>query len=792
VDAEVSTFSVTGLERPVDVLVDEWGIPHLYAESEDDLFFAQGFNAARDRLFQMDLWRRRGLGRLAEVLGPAYVERDRAARLFLYRGDMEREWAAYGPDARRIVTRFTEGINAYVDWLADHPEAMPPEFGMLGYRPARWEPEDVVRIRSHGIAHNVRHEVARAATVAAVGWERDLVRQRLRPHREPHHAEGMDFRLPAEVLRVYDLATQPLVLVEDTRPPLGVPLAVPPVDVRAGEGSNNWAVAPSRTATGRPILASDPHRAFSTPSFRYIAHLSAPGLDVVGAGEPVLPGICLGHNGRVAFGFTIVPVDVEDLYVYQLHPDDPTRYRYGDRWEAMRVLTEAVAVRGEEPREVELAFTRHGPVLHVDADRGLAYALRSMWFEPGTAPYLGSLRYLRADDGGQFRAALREWRGPGENHVYADVTGQIGWQAAGWVPRRPGWDGLLPVPGDGRYEWDGFHTADDFPGVVDPPRGFVATANQYILPEEFPADRKLCFEWPDDARYRRIVQRLRSSEKHTLVDSMRLQTDVRSLAAEELLRLLREVTRRGGVDGTVEAAHADRTVAAAMAVLDSWNAELAADSAAAALFEVWVSRHLTPALIHALVPAGLLPPHADIDRAGLREGLREPTRWFGPDGEERRDRILLDTLRSAYQEVESLLGKDPSTWAWGDLHKNHQRHPLGFLDPALDVGPLPVGGSASTVNAAPYIRTDFAQTIGASFRMVLDVGAWDNSVVINTPGQSGDPRSPHYRDLVELWRRGEYVPLLYSRAAVERHTTTRLRLEPRGATSNQPSGGQPR
>lgn len=783
-DANVSTFTVAGLTRPVELLVDKWGIPHLYAESDDDLFFAQGFNAARDRLFQMDVWRRRGLGRLAEVLGPAYVERDRAARLFLYRGDMEREWAAYGPDARRIVTRFTEGINAYVDWLADHPEALPREFGMLGYLPARWDPEDVVRIRSHGIAHNLRHEVARAATVAAVGWEKDLVRQRLRPPRVPHHAGGVNLRLPAEVLRVYDLATQPLVLVDDTRPPIGVP----PVDIRTGDGSNNWAVAPSRTATGRPILASDPHRAYLTPSLRYIAHLSAPDLDVVGAGEPVLPGVCAGHNGKVAFSFTIVPIDMEDLYVYELHPDDPTRYRYADQWERMRVITETVAVRDEAPRPVELAFTRHGPVLHVDADTGLAYGIRSTWFEPGTVPYLGSLRYLRARNGREFRAAIREWRSPGENHVYADVAGQIGWQAAGLVPRRRSWDGLLPVPGDGRYEWDGFHTTDDFPGLVDPPRGFVATANQYNLPDDFPADRKLCFEWPEDARYRRIVEQLRGSDQHSLVDSMRLQTDVRSLAAVELLELLDQATKRSAADvvecpdsvddGDVTIAE-DDTVAAAMALLRAWNAEVSADSAAAALFEVWVSRHLTPAFVAALLPEGLLPPHAEIDRAGMRDALRHPSRWFGPDGEVRRDQLLLTTLRDAYHEVESLLGKDPSTWAWGDLHQSHQRHLLGFLDPDFDVGPLPVGGSASTVNAAPYTRTDFVQTSGASFRMVLDVGAWDNSVVVNTPGQSGDPRSPHYCDLAEVWRRGEYVPLLYTRAAVERHIVTRIRLEPR-------------
>ena len=752
---------ISGLRRPVEIVVDTWGIPHIFAESAADAFVAQGFNAARDRLFQIDLWRRRGLGRLAEAFGPAYVEHDRAARLFLYRGDMEPEWAAYGDEAEAIATSFTAGINAYLDWLDERPDAMPPEFALLDYRPQRWEAADVVRVRSHGIAHNLLHEVIRADTTRVAGWKADLLRQGLEPSRQPHLADGLDLDLPADLLRLFDLATQPLTFAGDPRPATGMGLVEAPVG-----GSNNWAVAASRTTTGRPLLASDPHRTYAVPSLRYVAHLSAPDLDVIGAGEPALPGITLGHNGRVAFGFTIFPVDVQDLYVYDLDPADPTRYRYDGGWEDLQIVTETCAVRDEAVRQLDLAFTRHGPVIYTDAERHLAYAVRSTWSEPGTAAYAGSLRYLRARTSAEFQASLRRWGSPGENHVFADVDGTIGWQAAGLVPKRPGWDGLLPVPGDGRYEWDGFHTCDDMPSVLDPPQGFVATANEFNLPDDFPTERQLSYEWPDPARHRRIVEVLSATDQHSTKDSMLLQNDLVSVGARNLVDLVDRLAPQ------------DETAAAARSLLVGWDAVESADSAAAALYEFWFSRHLMPAFVRSILPADKAHAVDDVDPGVLRQAMLNPQLWWGSDGPAGRDALMVATLRAAYVELERLLGKDPSRWSWGALHTNRQRHPLGFLDPALDMPSLPVGGSGATVNAAPYFSTDYVQRGGASFRMVVDVGAWDNSVAINTPGQSGDPRSPHYRDLLEPWRRGEYVPLLYTRAAVEEHAATRIRLRP--------------
>lgn len=780
------TVPVAALSRPVEILVDRWGVPHVFAENEDDVFLGQGFAAARDRLFQIDLWRRRGLGRLAEVLGPEFVAQDRAARLFLYRGDMEREWRAYSPggrlEARRIAERFVAGVNAYVAWVEAHPEALPWEFRRLGYRPARWAAEDVVRIRSHGLTQNVSSEVARARVTCRAGLDADQVRLRLDPPVVPRVPEGLDPCLPADVLEVFDLATRPVRLPAQAGEE---PSAAGATPAEGFDGSNNWAIAPSRSATGRAILANDPHRAYSAPSLRYISHLSAPGLDVIGAGEPALPGISIGHNGTIAFGLTIFAIDQADLYVYELDPSDAGRYRYGEGFEPIRVVREEIPVKGAAAAAVELGFTRHGPVVRVDAARRRAYAVRSVWLEPGTAPYFGSVGYMRARDFDEFRAALRKWGSPSENQLYADAKGHIGWAPAGMAPVRPNWDGLLPVPGDGRYEWDGFLDGDALPHAYDPEAGVLATANEMNLPAGYPwRQRKLGFEWTNPSRRQRIGEVLASQPKLSLADSTRLQNDRLSIPARRILAVLRAVAPER-IDALVAGDEPRRRVRAARALLSGWDAVLGADSAAAALFEVWFARHLGRAVKDALLgtPAAEAVPR--IDPGVVVDAIETADARFGTNPAEARDRLLLRTLAAAHAETESLLGSDAAGWRWGRLHTNLVQHPFsGLVEPAerarIDVGPLAAGGSGYTVNASGY-RADFRQTGGPSFRVVVDVGNWDASVAVNHPGQSGDPASPHYRDLAELWSNGEYFPLLYTRPAIEKATLRRIRLVPEPA-----------
>ena len=472
------SYTVPGLEAPAEIIVDAWGVPHIYAGTHYDAFFVQGFNAARDRLWQIDLWRRRGLGLLSEVLGEAYVAQDRAARLFLYRGDMYPEWLAYGSDAKRIAEAFTAGINAFVGLLDSHPALMPPEFELLGYRPSRWQASDVVRIRSNGLWRNVTSEVKRARIACRHGLDAASLWKVLEPTWNPRIPDGLDpCSIPEGVIDTYLLAKAPVsfdaaALARGTADEAARIAGVRADDLARELGSNNWAVAPSRTATGRPILADDPHRGHAVPSLRYLAHLVAPGLDVIGAGEPALPGISIGHNQRIAFGLTIFPIDQEDLYVYERAGQG---YRYRGRVEPYTTVTETVPVRGGVARQVSLDFTRHGPVVYETENR--VFAVRAAWLQPGMSPYFGSVEYMRAQNWREFLGALNRWGAPAENQVYADVDGNIGYKPAGLFPRRRNWDGLLPVPGDGRYEWDGHFDMDALPVEFNPARGFTGTAN---------------------------------------------------------------------------------------------------------------------------------------------------------------------------------------------------------------------------------------------------------------------------------------------------------------------------
>ncbi|MGE0713912.1 MAG: penicillin acylase family protein [Alphaproteobacteria bacterium] len=756
------TISTTGLEGEVEILIDRWGIPHIYATTEADAFFAQGFNAARDRLWQIDMWRKRGLGLVAGDLGPAHVERDRVARLLLFRGDMDAEWASYGATARAWTTAFVAGINAYLALVEREPERLPVEFRMLGTRPQRWAPEDVVRCRAHARVRNLDSEILRTNIVARFGLAADRFHKGLQPPWTATVPDGLEpHPIPPEVLRAYNLATEPNAVATAD------PAFRPDPAALASFGSNNWAIAPARTATGRAILASDPHRVHEQPSLRYVVHLTAPGLDVIGAGEPAVPGVSLGHNDRLAFSLTIHPSDQEDLYVYALDPADPDRYRYGDGWERMLVVEEEIPVRGAAPAKVALRFTRHGPVLHVDRANGRAYAVRTVWHEPGTAAYMASLAYLKARDWNDYVRALEGWGAPSTNHVVADVDGNIGWAVAAMIPNRPNWDGLMPVPGDGRYEWAGLMHASALPRTYNPARGWVGTANQMNLPPDFDyRTRKTGFEWTSGFRYARVEELLDGSDRWSIADARRMQTDFGSMQARRVCALLK------GLDA-----------GAAGVLFAGWDHVLGPNSAPAALFEVWLSKYLVPGVLKALGPDGFAPMITVPDSALVIELLEQADPAFGAHPVAARDALLLRTLADAWADVAKRLGSDPAAWSWGRLLHGYFEHPLSRLLPKeaaakLDVGPLPKGGSNHTINNNGYRTSDFRVVSGVSWRMVLDVGNWDASWTINSPGQSGDPVSPHYRDLFPLWAKEEYVPMVYSRTAVEAATERRIVLAP--------------
>ncbi|MCC7009512.1 MAG: penicillin acylase family protein [Acidobacteria bacterium] len=784
-------IEVSGIAAPVDILVDRWGVSHIRASGTADLFFAQGFNAARDRLWQIDLWRKRGLGLLAADFGPGYLAQDRAARLFLDRGDMDAEWAAYGGDARSICEAFVAGVNAYVDVVDRHPDRLPLEFVRLRTRPARWNAADVVRIRTHGWLRNALSEATRAAVMARADAAADRLRLALEPPVVPEPAPGLDLAgMPPDVLDAYRLATAPVTF---SAARLGADMAdawrwravTPDGDVSlaaAAPASNNWAVHGDRTTTGRPVLASDPHRLHAVPSLRHLVHLSAPGLDLIGAVEPHFPGITIGHNEDAAFGLTLfLGPDQEDLHVYEASPDGARSYRYGGGWEPLRLVEETFEIKGAAPIVMPLAFTRHGPVVYEDPTRGRIYALRTVWTEPGTAPYGAALLAMRARTCDEFRTALRRWKAPAVNYVYADRTGSIAWITAGLAPVRRSWDGLLPVPGDGRYEWEGFLDPGLLPSAVNPPAGFVASANAFNLPPSW--DRHAApmgYEWDDPSRRDRIDEVLSADRRHSVEASCALQTDVVSLPARRLCALVAPLSP------------ADPDAHAALDLLDRWDHRLTADSPAAALFEVWWTRRLRPAVLERLVPdsrtrallgAGDVGAVLDVLEAGMAGRLDAEPSGFAA--------MLLATLAEAHRDCRALMGMDAAAWAWGRLQHWRVQHALSVLDPddaRFDVGPLAVGGSESTLMKGTYRPSDFRVTLGASVRLVMDVGDWDRSVWINAPGQSGDPRSPHYADLAAPWARGEYVPMLFSEQAVTTGAVTTIRLEPASPAGSGPAG----
>jgi penicillin amidase len=505
---------------------------------------------------------------------------------------------------------------------------------------------------------------------------------------------------------------------------------------------------------------------------RYLLDLNAPTLHVAGANRPISPGVSLGHNDWIGFAHTSFPVDQGDLYVYELNPANPDQYKYQGQWESFRVVREEIKIRNQSAVDVDLKFSRHGPVIYVEKEKNRAFAVRSVWLEPGTSPYYPSYEHMRSRTFEDYKKSVERWGTPSLNHVYADVQGNIGWAPRGFAPIRPNWDGLLPVPGDGRYEWAGHLTGDQFPTSYNPPSGYITTSNEMNLPPDYPyKDRKLGFEWGEPFRHQRIDEVLSKLTKVSVEDSMRLQNDVVSIPARRLIALLQPLSGD------------DETAKAALTLLKGWNASEDAESPQAALYEVWFSRHLRGALKQAVLTKAAVDSFEFPDTAALLDALEKPEIGFPGNAAEQRDRLLRRTLISAYHEMEDLQGSDPKQWRWGKLHHNLSEHPLStVVDEAtrskLNVGPFERGGGAYTPNVAHYRSTDFRDTAGPSLRVVVDLGNWDNSRAMNYPGQSGNPDSPHYRDLAPLWWRGQYVPLLYSRKAVEAATEKRIQLLP--------------
>jgi penicillin amidase len=750
--------ALPGILEEVIVRRDAWGINHIEAKNERDLFFSQGYLAAKDRLFQFELWRRKATGTTAELVGPAGLKSDIGARLLRYRKDMDLELNHYHPRGKLIIESYVAGVNAYIEETRKDPALLPFEFAKLGIKPGLWTPEVVVS-RHNGIRSNAEQELSIGRALAHVDAQKikellwfhpgdpDLT---LDPAIDPNW-------LAADLLDLY------LAVGED------IPFEGLFESEEMPEGSNNWIISGARTQSGFPILANDPHRKIALPSLRYIVHLKAPGWNVIGGGEPVIPGVSIGHNDHGAWGLTIFQSDAEDLYVYELNPDNPNQYKYKSEWEDMTLIEERIAIKGQPDSLVTLRYTRHGPVTYLDTENHRAAAVRAAWLEPGAAPYLASLRINQATNWAEFQEACNYSFIPGENMIWADKTGTIGWQAVGITPKRPNFSGMVPVPGDGRYEWDGYWPNSLKPSLTNPEKGFWATANQHVTPADYPYPEALAFTWADPFRGDRVNEVLAQDSSATLAKSMALQVDVTALPARQLTPLL------------LQAPITDPKEVEALEWLKNWDYQLLPESVAAGMYVAWekalvkeVRKRMVPATIQGL----LQPPLTQIIR-----WMNQPELVFKENAIPQRDLLLAKTWATALDDLAKQLGPKLTDWAYGQAAYKHiaLQHPLSkWVDAQtrqqIDLGPLPRGGYAHTPAANGSGNN---QTAGASFRMVTDLADWDLTQMTNTPGQSGDPRSPFYQNLFEDWAKDRYFPAYFSDKKIKKHTSELLLLTPK-------------
>lgn len=785
-----TTLRVAGLSEPVEILRDAWGINHIYAKSERDLFFAQGYAAARDRLFQFELWRRQATGTLAEILGRHELKRDIGTRLHMFRGDLKAEFSWYHPHGEEIITSYVRGVNSYIAEALKNPAALPIEFKMLGIKPGLWTPEVIIS-RHNGLLGNIGEELdmAQAVRVLGAGAVKDIQYfQGPDPDLTIDHAIDASL-LKNSILDLYDAFREPVKFTADEivaayrGTPNQLARLVEATGSKANDlttrrediGSNNWVVSGKLTATGFPLMANDPHRTQAAPSLRYWVHLVAPGWNVIGAGEPVLPGVSIGHNETGAWGLTIFGGDSEDLYVYDTNPANGNQYQYRGSWEEMRIIKDTVAVKGEQAVAVELKYTRHGPVLFEDQEHHKAYALRAAWMDIGSAPYLASLRMDQAKTWQEFRDACTHSRIPSENMVWADRDGNIGYQAAGVAPIRPNWSGLVPVPGDGRYEWGGYLPIEKLPHSYNPEKGYIATANNYLFPRDYEYPASQHHNGADAFRASRISEVLGSGRLHTVAGMIELQNDNVSIPARSLVPLLRELPIP------------DLAAAKARDLLLQWNDSMDARSVAAGIYEMW-QRRLVVNVREVVVPANAQPFIGNVSMKRLIDWMNAPDGRFGLEPIAARDALLVRSFTEATSELTRKLGPDMDHWYWGQEKYHHAliRHQLDEvvkpeISVRLDVGPCPRGGDSYTVNATGGGDN---QVSGGSFKIIADTENWENALGLNNPGQSGDPDNRHYRDLFPLWAGGRYFPLAFSRSKVELVTEEQLLLQPQPPSTN--------
>jgi penicillin amidase len=753
---------VPGLGAGAEVWRDPEGVPHVRAASVHDAFLAQGFVHAQDRLWHMEYDRRRAAGRWAECAGPSAVAQDVQMRRFRLVESARGDYAAVAAETRAMLDAYAAGVNAFLRTTA----TWPIELGLLGGTPEPWQPWDSLAV------FKVRH-------VLMGVWQTKAWRARLLRHLGPARtAELCPGTQP-----------NPMLIV-----PPGVEYRGPATDgvreLTAGEaavahlpewenGSNNWAVSGERTASGKPLVAGDPHRPLDVPNVYYQNHVACPEFDAIGLSFPGVPGFPhFGHNRAVAWCVTHTAADYQDLFIERFDPADPSRYEFRGEWRRAEITRETIRVRDGAPVEIDVVVTGHGPIVLGEPRQGYAMAFRYSATAAPNRTAEAFLSMLRAATADELEAAMRPWVDPVNNFVFADIRGAIGYKTRGEVPIRSMANAWLPVPGwDGAHEWQGAIPFEELPTVRNPAVGFVATANSRVADADYP--HYIGLDFASDFRTRRLVERLRGLRGATVADMAAIHRDRVSIPARELVEILRDV------------AVAEAEVKEAREVLLAWDGTMEREAVAPTIYAVFRERLLRDLMVPILgplaaeafagAPRGAVAHMARL-RARLGEWIRRDDRRLLPPGEEW-PAVLARALAGAVGELRARLGPDMARWQWGRIHVTRPQHPLSLLRPewapALDPPSVAMGGDGETVQNTSFIVTaGYAITATSVARYAFDLADWERSGWVVPLGVSGHPGSTHYADQIPAWQDGRLLPMRYDWERIRREAETHQVLAP--------------
>ncbi|AZB44945.1 penicillin acylase family protein [Bacillus sp. FJAT-42376] len=724
--------AISGIMKETTVVRDQEGVPHIKAGSEKDLYMAQGYVQAQDRLFQMDLSRRQASGMLSEAVGEATIDRDKFFRTLGLRRAAKASLSAYDPKSLQVLQWFADGVNAYIK-EAKKEGKLPVEFTLLGYEPSKWTPLDSLTIGKYMAFDLGGH------------WQGQAFRYWAMEQLTKEEAMELFPSYPKDAPAILSSYKDVKLDIRNTFASAVIP--------REFNGSNNWVVSGKKTVSGKPLLADDPHLGLATPSIWYQMHLTSPSQNVSGVIFAGVPGIILGHNAKIAWGVTNTGPDVQDLYIEKRNPQDESKFLHNGKWEQAKVIKEPIKVKGKETIPYKVTETRHGPVISefaLDKKKDTVLALKWTALMPSTE-LQAVLNMNRAQNWNDFEKALEGFHVPTQNFVFAGEDGTIAYKANGKIPIRKKGDGLLPVPGwTDEYEWAGFIPWDQLPRSVNPEKRFLATANNKVIDDRYPYH--ISNHWAQPYRYMRIEEVLAGKEKLSAKDMMKLQMDQKNLYAQEFVPSFLNVLK--GQNLTAQEKKA-------LSLLKNWNYEDNAEAGAPLVFHLWM-KELPKVLFAEKVPKDMDELFEGKQQAVdelLRKALKgEKSVWI--EGKGGIEKVLHSALKNVLADIEDQYGKDPSAWKWGDYHQVYFAHPLSAASPVLEwvfnrEKPLPVGGSQVTVQAAAY-EEDGVVDHGAPWRFVADLSDLSKAYHNNSPGQSGHFRSRWYSNQLKNWVEGTY------------------------------------